>query len=493
MDPEFFLARADARGILTATPPRVKTLRLSLLMFLVPSFPAATAATPETWPQFRGPAASGVARAEPPVRIGPDEPHRWKVPVPWSPSSPVVWGDTLYLTTFGEGELQVRAHATADGSLRWKRGFRPPAVEEHHRSDGSPAASTPATDGRHVVSYFGSFGVVCHDTAGRELWRRPMPVAASGGKFGTGTSPVISGDRVLLNRDVHEGSSLLCLDLATGRTRWETPRPESAGSFGTPVVWSATGNDEVVVAGTAQLKGYDLRTGEERWVLRGVAGVVCTTPVLGEGLLFFAAWSPGQADSPRQPWEEFLRRNDRNGDGIVELEEIDATRRDYLRGMDRNRDGRFTREDWDLLKAGDARAENVLVAVRPGGRGDISETHVAWKYRRALPYVPSPLYHAGRLYFVRDGGQLTCLDARTGEPVYAQERLGPTGNYYASPVLAAERIYLASLAGKLTVIRAGGAKPEILHQADFGARILATPAPVGDRMYVRTATDLWAF
>jgi len=456
VDPEFFLARADARGILTATPPRVKTLRLSLLMFLVPSFPAATAATPETWPQFRGPAASGVARAEPPVRIGPDEPHRWKVPVPWSPSSPVVWGDTLYLTTFGEGELQVRAHATADGSLRWKRGFRPPAVEEHHRSDGSPAA-------------------------------------ASGGKFGTGTSPVISGDRVLLNRDVHEGSSLLCLDLATGRTRWETPRPESAGSFGTPVVWSATGNDEVVVAGTAQLKGYDLRTGEERWVLRGVAGVVCTTPVLGEGLLFFAAWSPGQADSPRQPWEEFLRRNDRNGDGIVELEEIDATRRDYLRGMDRNRDGRFTREDWDLLKAGDARAENVLVAVRPGGRGDISETHVAWKYRRALPYVPSPLYHAGRLYFVRDGGQLTCLDARTGEPVYAQERLGPTGNYYASPVLAAERIYLASLAGKLTVIRAGGAKPEILHQADFGARILATPAPVGDRMYVRTATDLWAF
>lgn len=451
------------------------------------------ATTPATWPQFRGPAASGVSLAEPPVRIGPDEAHRWKVPVPWSPSSPVIWGDSLYLTTFEEGELQVRAHSTADGSLRWKRGLRPSGLEEHHRSDGSPAASTPATDGRHVVSYFGSFGVICHDTAGRELWRRPMPVAESGGKFGTGTSPVISGDRVLLNRDVYQGSALLCLDLATGKTRWETPRPESPGSFGTPVVWNAAGHEEVVVAGTAQLKGYDLRSGEERWVIRGVAGVVCTTPVIGDGLLFFAAWSPGQADSPRQPWEEFLRRNDRNGDGIVELGEIDATRRDYLRGMDRNRDGRFTREDWDLLKEGDARAENVLVAVRPGGRGDISETHVAWKYRRALPYVPSPLYHDGRLYFVRDGGQLSCLDARTGEAVYAQERLGTTGNYYASPVLASDRIYLASLAGKLTVIRAGGAKPEILHQADFGVRILATPAPVGDRIYVRTATDLWAF
>jgi outer membrane protein assembly factor BamB len=107
--------------------------------------------------------------------------------------------------------------------------------------------------------------------------------------------------------------------------------------------------------------------------------------------------------------------------------------------------------------------------------------------------VPSPLYHEGRLYFVRDGGQLSCLDARTGEPVYAQERLGPTGNYYASPVLAAGRIYFASLAGKVTVIRAGGAKPEVLHQADFGTRILATPATVGDRLYLRTATDLWAF
>jgi outer membrane protein assembly factor BamB len=452
------------------------------------------AESPSNWPQFRGPGASGIAaNARPPLKIGPTEAHRWKVSVPWSPSSPVVWDDTVYLTTFDDGELQVRAYSSGDGSIRWKRGFRPAAIEEHHRADGSPAASSPATDGHHVVSYFGSFGLVCHAADGRELWRRPLPLAESGGKFGTGTSPVISGDRVLLNRDVYQGSALLCLDLATGRTRWETPRPEAAGSFGTPVVWDAAGERQVVVAGTAELKGYDLETGAERWVIRGVSGVVCTTPVTGGGLLYFAAWSPGQADAPRQPWEEFLRRNDRNGDGVVDLEEIDVARRDYLRGLDRNRDGRFTREDWDILREGDARAENVLVAVRPGGRGDIGETHVAWKYRRALPYVPSPLFHDGRLYFVRDGGQLTCLDARTGEPIYAQEKLGTTGNYYASPVLAGDRIHLASLPGKFTVIRAGGSKPEILHQADFGARILATPAIARDRIYVRTATDLWAF
>ena len=488
-----FLARAPAANTFRSSAARMNSILVALFLLSSVVLPAAADAADASWPQFRGPGASGISRAEPPIRIGPGEPHRWRVAVPWSPSSPVVWGDTIFLTTFEQGELQVRAHQASDGALRWKRNVRPPTLEEHHRDDGSPAASSPATDGLHVVSYFGSFGVICHDVDGRELWRRPMPVAESGGKFGTGTSPIISGTRVLLNRDVYQGSALLCLDLTSGRTLWETPRPEAAGSFGTPVIWNASGTEEVVVAGTAQLKGYDLRTGEERWVVRGVAGVVCTTPVTGGGMLYFAAWSPGQADAPRQPWEEFLRRNDKNGDGVVDLEEIDASRRDYLRGLDRDRDGRFTRKDWDLLKAGDARAENVLVALRPGGRGDISETHVEWRYRRALPYVPSPLYHEGRLYFVRDGGQLSCLDARTGEPVYAQERLGPTGNYYASPVLAAGRIYFASLAGKVTVIRAGGAKPEVLHQADFGTRILATPAPVGDRLYLRTATELWAF
>ena len=164
-----------------------------------------------------------------------------------------------------------------------------------------------------------------------------------------------------------------------------------------------------------------------------------------------------------------------------------------MRGMDRTRDGKFTSEDWELLKKGDARADNLLLALKPGGRGDISESHVAWKYRRALPYVPSPLIYEGRIYFVKDGGLMSSLDAKTGEPFYAQERLGANGNYYASPVAADGRIYVASLPGKLTVVKAGGNKPEVLHQVDFGTRILATPALVGDRIYLRTATHLWAF
>jgi outer membrane protein assembly factor BamB len=446
------------------------------------------------WPQFRGVNSAGVAPdATPPLKIGPTEGVLWSVEVPWSPSSPSIWGDRIFLTTFHEGRLETRCHDRTDGRLRWSRSVQPESIEDHHRFDGSPAASTPATDGRHVVSYFGSFGLICHDVDGNERWRHPLPLALSGGRFGTGTSPVIVGNRVLLNRDQYQYSSLLALELETGRKLWDTPRPEVAGSFGTPVIWRNDGVDEIVLAGTAQLKGYELTTGAERWRVAGVTGTVCTTPVIGNGMLFFAAWSPGQADSPRQPWEKFLATNDKDGDGAVSLDELPEARRDYLRAFDRNRDGRITADDWDRIKAGDARAENVLLAVKPGGRGDISETHVAWKFRRGLPYVPSPLFYDGRIYIIRDGGVMSSLDPATGEPHYAQERIGANGNYYASPVAADGRIYLASLPGKLTVIKAGGEKPEVLHQADFGARILATPALIGDKLYLRTATHLWAF
>jgi outer membrane protein assembly factor BamB len=446
------------------------------------------------WPQFRGVNASGVAAgATPPIKIGPHEGVVWQVEVPWSPSSPCVSGDRIFLTTFHDGRLETRCLERATGRLRWSRGITPPGIEEFHRSDGSPAAATPATDGRQVVNYFGSFGVICHDPEGNERWRHPLPVALSYGKYGSGTSPIIVGDTVVLNRDQHHYSSLLALDLRTGAKRWETPRPEAGGSFGTPVHWLNRGVDEIVVAASGRLNGYDLRTGAERWVITGLTGAICTTPVGGGGMLYFGAWSNAVADSALGSWEKFREANDKNRDGTVDFAEIDPARLDYLRGVDLNRDGRFTREDWELRKARDARSENLLIAVRPGGQGDISETHVAWKYRRALPYVPSPVYYEGRLYFVRDGGLVSSLDAVTGEPFYAQERLPAGGNYYASPVAADGRLYVASLAGKLTVLRAGGAAPEVLHASDFGTRILATPAVVGGNLYLRTATHLFAF
>jgi outer membrane protein assembly factor BamB len=318
-------------------------------------------------------------------------------------------------------------------------------------------------------------------------------VALSGGSFGSGTSPIIAGKRVFLNRDQDQGSSLLAVDIDTGKTVWETARRDTTGSFGTPICWKNEGVDEVVLGSSSRIKGYDLKTGDERWVVEGIPSFVCTTPVVGDGLLFFAGWSPGKADAPWPPWEATLAKHDRNKDGAITFDEFEASDRDFARGMDANHDDKITKSDWDLILARIARSENVLLAIKPGGRGNISQTHVAWKFNRGLPYVPSPLLYDGRLYLVRDGGMISSLDAKTGKPFYTQQRLGAIGSYYASPVAADGRIYVASLSGKLTVLKAGGDQPDILHQADFGERIFATPALVGDRLYLRTATRLWAF
>src|SRR5438105_5875501 len=216
------------------------------------------------WPAFRGPNSCGVAAdATPPVKISPTNSVLWKIQVPWSPSSPCIWGDQLLLTTFAENELQTRCYQCADGKLAWSRGVKPDKLETYHSTESSPAASTPATDGERVVSYFGSFGLVCYDHKGNELWRHPLPVALSLGGYGTATSPLIAGNKVVVSRDRDEGSSLLAVDLRTGKTLWETARPDSYGSFGTPIFWQNNEVEEVVVPGSLRLKGYALNTGKE--------------------------------------------------------------------------------------------------------------------------------------------------------------------------------------------------------------------------------------
>jgi outer membrane protein assembly factor BamB len=454
---------------------------------------AAEGATP-AWPGFRGPNSSGVATgATPPIDISPSNSVLWKVQVPWSPSSPCIWEDQVFLTTFSDNELQTRCYDRQDGTLAWSRGLKPDKLETFHSTESSPAVPTPATDGQRLVSYFGSFGLICYDLKGTELWRHPLPVAVSTGGYGTASSPLIAGNLVVVNRDQNEGSSLLAVDLRTGKTAWETARPEAHGSFGTPILWRNNDVEEVITPGSLRLKGYALTTGLEDWLVEGTASFACTTPVEGDGLLFFAAWSNGKADAPWPSWEKFLEAYDKNKKGVVSLDQFDGATRDFMRALDLNGDGKIDKAEWEAIQANSAKGENLLVAVKPGGHGDISQSHVAWKFTRGLPYVASPLFYDGRIYFIKTGGMLSSVDAKTGQPYYAQERLDAPGDYYASPVAGGGRIYVASLAGKLTVVKAGGEKPEILHQAEFGERIFASPALVGDKLYLRTQSMLYAF
>lgn len=447
-----------------------------------------------SWPAFRGPNSSGVlADANPPVNVSPTNLVLWKIEMPFSPSSPCIWGHHLFITAYADHELQTRCYDRASGKLLWSSGIKPEALETFHRTESSPAATTPATDGKRVVSYFGSFGLLCYDLNGKELWRHPLPLALSLGGYGTASCPLIAHGLVIVSHDRDDASSLVAVDLRTGKRVWQAARPDSYGSFGTPIVWRNGHEDEVVVPGSLKLKGYDLKTGHENWTVSGVAPFACTTPVEGEGMVFFAAWSDGKSDAPWPTWEQFVEKNDKNKDGAVELTELSDESRDYYRGFDVNRDGKIDRSDWDLLMAALSKGENVLVAVKPGGHGNITDTHVAWKTTRGLPYTASPLLYEGRLYFVKNGGMLSCLDPKSGNPFYSQERLNAEGYYYASPVAAAGRIYLASQTGRFTVVKAGGDKPEILHQADFGEKIYASPALAENNLYLRTYTHLYAF
>ena len=139
-----------------------------------------------------------------------------------------------------------------------------------------------------------------------------------------------------------------------------------------------------------------------------------------------------------------------------------------------------------------AKGENSLIAIKPGGLGDITDTHVAWKQTRGLPYVPSPLFYQGRVYLIKDGGMMSCFDALTGEPVYQQERIGAVGSYYTSPVAVDGKILVATVNGVLSVVQAGD-KPEVVGRAEFGERFVTTPAIVDNKVYIRTGNHLWAF
>jgi outer membrane protein assembly factor BamB len=444
------------------------------------------------WPQFRGPNASGISDTDkPPINFGPGTNVVFKTPIPSGASSPCIWEDRIFLTGIDEEKLWTLCYSARNGELLWKQQALYEKLEAYHRSEGSPAASTPATDGKRVYSFFGSSGIFVYSLDGKALWEHRMPTADHVGDFGTGTSPVVSDGLVLVNRDMLRGSHLLALNAATGDIVWRVERPEFVSSYSSPIIWEHDGAREVVLAGMHRLKGYELKSGEERWQVRGLPNATCATPVLGEGMLYFAGWSPGGQESPMPTHAQLLERHDKNSDGFITKDEGDGLIKTLFTYFDLNADARVDREEWEKRAQDRTKAENVLIAVRPGN-GDITESNIAWKYTRGLPYVPSPLYYRGLVYIVKDGGLVSCFDAKSGKAHFEQERLGPSGSYYPSPVAANGLIYFCSNEGKFTVL-AAGEKLTLLGHAELGERCITTPAIAHDRLYVRSAKHLWAF
>jgi outer membrane protein assembly factor BamB len=433
---------------------------------------------------------------KPPVKFGPELNMKWKVSVPGGLSSPIVAGDNLALTAFDKGKLYTIAYRRSDGKEAWRKEAPAKQIEKYMRNEGSPAASTSVTDGRRIVSYFGSAGLFCYDLDGNDIWKYPMPTALTFTENGTGVSPILADGLVVLARDEFKGSRILALNLIDGRLRWEKPR-HSIAAYCTPVIWESTEGKQVVVAGQARMIGYDLKTGQEKWSMGGLPATPIPSPVVADGNLFFAGWSPGGADDKeRMPsYDDLLKQADTDKDGVLSKAEVQKTfLKDDFDSMDFNQDGKITRDEWDLVLKSMYGGSSGAFALAPGGTGEVS-SRILWKKTKGLPKISTAIVYRGQVVMVKDGGMVSAYDAKTGDEIYIQERVAASGPYYASPVAANGHIYFTSLdGGAVTVLKAGTAKPErVAKNAKLGERVVATPAIADNAIYIRTETKLYAF
>ncbi len=419
------------------------------------------------WPQFRGPGARGVADGQQPpttwdVKQGIN--LRWKTPIPGlGHSCPVIWGEQIFLTSavsdgdkaglrpglYGDVDSvddqsphtwHVYAIDKQTGKILWDvvAAAGKPQVKRHLK--GTHANPTPATDGKHLVVSFGSEGLFCYDLAGKLRWKRDLGRLGSGWfydnayEWGFASSPIIYRDMAIVQCDIGKGSFVAAYHLEDGGEVWRTER-EEIPSWGTPTVIEGPDGAELVTNATKYARGYDPRTGKERWRFGPCSEITVPTPFYAQGLIFVSS-----GYRPIRP----------------------------------------------------------IIAIRPGARGDLSlqegETSseaIAWSKQRGGPYLPSPIVYGDYLYSCSNSGQVTCYAAKTGETIYDRERLGGGGAYTGSPVAADGRLYFPSESGEVRVIKAGP-EFELLAVNQLGEVCMTTPAISDGMLLIRTEHHLIA-
>lgn len=413
-----------------------------------------------TWPTWRGPHATGVARTgDPPLRWSETENVRWKAEIAGlGTSTPVVWGSKIFLTTAidegvtapgaappppaAEGQRRpglagapgqmhrfvVLALDLDTGKVLWERTARRAPPHEGHHPDGTYASGSPVTDGEHVFASFGSQGLYAYDLDGNLKWETDLGDMTVRNGFGEAASPALHGDTLVVNWD-HEGEDfVVALDKNTGRERWRRGRDEMT-SWTTPLVVEHGGRAQVVVSATGQVRSYDLTTGEELWNIPGMTVNAIPSPVYADGVVYAMSGFRGSMAYAI-----------------------------------------------DLAKA----------------KGAIEGTDaVRWRFDRDTPYVPSPLLYDGLLYFLKVNSPiLTVIDVANGQVVYGPQRVDGINTIYASPVGAAGRVYLQGRDGEGVVLRAGR-QYEALATSTLDDHFDASPVVAGDRLLLRGRKHLY--
>lgn len=437
------------------------------LTFIFIALCACAASSPGNWPSFRGPQASGVAEGQ----NLPDrwdgirgENVKWKTPIPGlAHSSPIVWGDRLYVTTavsslenatfkhglFGEGDAstdrsiqkwKVIGVDKRSGKIVWDTIAYEGVPKEKRHVKNTYASSTPVTDGQHIIAFFGSQGLYCFNPQGKLTWKKDLGFLDLGAydapeyEWGTASSPIIYRNKVILQCDTQKEDFLLALDIETGATVWKADRNELP-SWGTPNIYPGPRRVELITNASNFIRGYDPETGKELWRLGGSSQITAPTPIFSEDLIVVA--------SGRRP-------------------------------------------------------EAPIFVIRAGASGDISlgkgisaSDQIAWSKQQRGPYMPTPLIYGEYLYVIANQGIFDCYELRTGKEIYRQRIPHQGGGFSASPVAADGRIYLSSEDGDVFVVKAGK-DFELLATNPMGERLMATPALSDGRILFRAEHSLFA-
>jgi hypothetical protein len=452
---------------------------------------AADTPDPEGWSRFRGPNGSGVSTSTRlPAEFGPTTNVVWKTELPFGHSSPALTRERIFLTAARGERLVTICLDRKTGRILWER-EAPRSREEKLDSRNGPAGPTPATDGTNVYVFFADFGLLSYDLNGRERWR--VPLGPFNNLYGMGASPVLVDDAVVLACDQNTDSFILSVAQRDGRIRWKTPRPEAHSGHSTPILYKpAGGATQIIVPGSFMLTAYAPGSGEKLWWVGGLSFEMKSTPVVSGDTLFINGFGTPQNQPGAHPvipeFAEMVRQY-ADAAGKVTFKTLpDGNARSWI---DLNADAEVSAGEWDYYRAAMA-SENGMLAIRLGGRGDMTAANVRWKYHKSVPQLPSPLVYSNVLYMVNDGGIVTTLNPETGAEMGQGRLKGAIDRYYASPVAADGKIFMLSETGKIAVLAPGGTlEPVVVN--DLKDDIYATPAISDDRMYVRTRGWLYCF
>ena len=483
--------------------PRLTILVTTVLMI--------TPLNAEDWPQFRGPNCSGVSETNAPLptTFSPTEHVKWSAKLGDGIGCPVVAAGRVFTSAMIDDQnIGLFAFDAATGNQLWMRSWPIGDVDEIHQTN-SHAGTTPAADSERVYFYFSTLGMVSVDArTGADVWKKEMPVPYFIFKWGAGMSPVLYKDLVLFCQDDDLHPAFYAFDKRTGDIRWKDDRNDMARNYSHPVICESPTGDETVLAGSGVLIGYDPATGKRLWEARTLLRNIKTTPVSRDGIVYVSLQSKGIAS-------QWLASIDRavtgNSDNKIDRDEVqkffgkrpvpdEFYKKTFDRG-DLNRDGFLEGKELDIafLPPGNAAGaaydaktaeDEFVIAVKGGGRGDVTESHVLWKHpTKHTDHIVSPLVVHERMLLIKAGGIATCFEVAEGKPLFGPARIENAGEYFASPVYGDGKIYIAGENGNIVVLK-DSLELEVLAVNDMGDSILGTPAIADGALFVRTRKSL---